>query len=88
MLLKEINSLYIFFLLKAPLMVGAAGTAYLINDATTILPRAIITKARAYLAGAAADVLEVEICIFTISFNLLRLYFFYHRYFHLLISFK
>lgn len=40
-------------------MVGAAGSAYWINDASTILPRAIVTKARAYLAGAAADVIEV-----------------------------
>ncbi|KAF5910055.1 vitellogenin-like [Clarias magur] len=43
----------------SPLMVGAAGSAYWINDASTILPRAIVTKARAYLAGAAADVIEV-----------------------------
>ncbi|TSM94608.1 Vitellogenin [Bagarius yarrelli] len=41
---------------SAPFMVGAAGTAYLINDAVTALPRA-----RAYLAGAAADVLEVGV---------------------------
>ncbi len=40
-------------------MVGAAGSAYMINDAATILPRAVVAKARAYLAGAAADVLEV-----------------------------
>ncbi|KAI5085754.1 vitellogenin 7 isoform X1, partial [Silurus meridionalis] len=45
--------------LAAPFMVGAAGTAYLINDAATALPRAVIAKARAYLAGAAADVVEV-----------------------------
>nr|ABW96364.1 vitellogenin [Clarias macrocephalus] len=45
----------------SPLMVGAAGSAYWINDASTILPRAIVAKARAYLAGesAAADVIEV-----------------------------
>ncbi|XP_067252449.1 vitellogenin-like [Chanodichthys erythropterus] len=42
-----------------PLMIGAAGSAYMINDAATILPRAVVTKARAYLAGAAADVLEI-----------------------------
>ncbi|TSM94611.1 Vitellogenin [Bagarius yarrelli] len=45
----------------SPLMVGAAGSAYLINDAATILPRAVIAKARAYLAGAAADVVEVGV---------------------------
>nr|AGZ80880.1 vitellogenin B variant 1 [Carassius auratus ssp. 'Pengze'] len=43
------------------LMVGAAGSAYMINDAATILPRAVVAKARAYLAGAAADVLEVGV---------------------------
>ncbi|CAM4655392.1 unnamed protein product [Leuciscus chuanchicus] len=42
-----------------PLMIGAAGSAYMINDAATILPRAVVAKARAYLAGAAADVLEI-----------------------------
>ncbi|NP_001096141.1 vitellogenin 7 precursor [Danio rerio] len=41
-----------------PLMIGAAGSAYMINDAATILPRAIVAKARTYLAGAAADVIE------------------------------
>lgn len=40
-------------------MIGAAGSAYIINDAATILPRAVVAKTRAYLAGAAADVLEV-----------------------------
>uniref|UniRef100_A0A673KEN2 Vitellogenin-like n=1 Tax=Sinocyclocheilus rhinocerous TaxID=307959 RepID=A0A673KEN2_9TELE len=44
-----------------PLMVGAAGSAYMINDAATILPRAVVAKARAYLAGAAADVLEIGV---------------------------
>ncbi|XP_048022072.1 vitellogenin-like [Megalobrama amblycephala] len=42
-----------------PLMIGAAGSAYMINDAATILPRAVVAKARAYLAGATADVLEI-----------------------------
>ncbi|KAA0712315.1 Vitellogenin [Triplophysa tibetana] len=42
-----------------PLMIGAAGSAYMINDAATILPRAVVAKARAYLAGAAADVFEI-----------------------------
>ncbi|XP_053539110.1 vitellogenin [Ictalurus punctatus] len=50
-----------FDLYISPLMVGAAGSAYMINDAATIFPRAVITKARAYLAGAAADVLEVGV---------------------------
>ncbi|XP_036441833.1 vitellogenin-like [Colossoma macropomum] len=45
----------------SPLMVGAAGTAFIINDAATIVPRAVVAKARAYLAGAAADVLEVGV---------------------------
>ncbi|XP_072517220.1 vitellogenin-like [Salminus brasiliensis] len=45
----------------SPAMVGAAGSAFIINDAATILPRAVVTKARAYLAGAAADVLEVGV---------------------------
>ncbi|CAM4655383.1 unnamed protein product [Leuciscus chuanchicus] len=44
-----------------PLMIGAAGGAYMINDAATILPRAVVAKARAYLAGAAADVLEIGV---------------------------
>ncbi|XP_058616046.1 vitellogenin-like [Onychostoma macrolepis] len=44
-----------------PLMVGAAGSAYMINDAATILPRVVVAKARAYLAGAAADVLEIGV---------------------------
>ncbi|MBW8245266.1 DUF1943 domain-containing protein, partial [Muricauda oceani] len=33
----------------------------MINDAATILPRAVVAKARAYLAGAAADVLEIGV---------------------------
>ncbi|XP_016298359.1 vitellogenin [Sinocyclocheilus anshuiensis] len=46
---------------EVPLMVGAAGSAFIINDAATILPRAVVAKVRAYLAGAAADVLEVGV---------------------------
>ncbi|XP_043079840.1 vitellogenin [Puntigrus tetrazona] len=46
---------------EVPLMVGAAGSVFIINDAATILPRAVVAKTRAYLAGAAADVLEVGI---------------------------
>lgn len=41
-------------------MVGAAASAYYINDAATVLPRTIMAKARTYLAGAYADVLEVR----------------------------
>ncbi|XP_026091760.1 vitellogenin [Carassius auratus] len=46
---------------KASLMVGAASSAFFINDAATILPRAVVTKARAYLAGAAADIFEIGV---------------------------
>ncbi|KAM4629838.1 vitellogenin-like [Polymixia lowei] len=44
-----------------PLMVGAAASAFYINDAATILPRSFVAKVRGYLAGAAADVLEVGV---------------------------
>ncbi|KAF3690857.1 Vitellogenin-1 Vitellogenin I [Channa argus] len=44
-----------------PLMLGAATSAFFINDAATILPKSIVAKASAYLAGAAADVLEVGV---------------------------
>lgn len=40
-------------------MMGAAASAFYINDAATVLPRAIVAKARTYLAGVYADVLEV-----------------------------
>ncbi len=58
----------------APLMVGAAGSAYMINDAATILPRAVVAKARAYLAGAAADVLEVGKIIFFNMIHVLKMF--------------
>uniref|UniRef100_A0AAY5F3J4 Vitellogenin domain-containing protein n=1 Tax=Electrophorus electricus TaxID=8005 RepID=A0AAY5F3J4_ELEEL len=45
----------------SPFLVGAAGSAFIINDGAHILPRAIVAKARAYLAGAASDVLEVGV---------------------------
>lgn len=48
-------------------MIGAAGSAFIINDAATILPRTILGKVRAYLAGAAADVIEV--CSYGNSIN-------------------
>ncbi|KAL1006283.1 hypothetical protein UPYG_G00070230 [Umbra pygmaea] len=44
-----------------PLRVGAAATAFYINDAATILPRTFVAKARSYFAGAAADVLEIGV---------------------------
>ncbi|CAJ1060689.1 vitellogenin-1-like [Xyrichtys novacula] len=46
---------------NSPLMLGAAASAFYINDAATILPRSIVAKTNAYLAGAAADVLEVGV---------------------------
>ncbi|KAM7011967.1 LOW QUALITY PROTEIN: vitellogenin 2 [Tautogolabrus adspersus] len=46
---------------NSPLMLGAAASAFYINDAATILPRSIVAKTSAYLAGAAADVLEVGV---------------------------
>lgn len=42
-----------------PWMMGAAASAFYVNDAATVLPKAIVAKARTYLAGAYADVLEV-----------------------------
>ncbi|CAL8271931.1 unnamed protein product [Arctogadus glacialis] len=42
-----------------PMMLGAAASAFYINDAASILPRAFVAKTRGYLAGAAADVLEI-----------------------------
>lgn len=41
-------------------MLGAAASAFYMNDAATMLPRSVVAKTRAYLAGAAADVLEVK----------------------------
>ena len=41
-------------------MIGAAASAFYINDAATILPRSFVARTSAYLAGAAADVLEVK----------------------------
>uniref|UniRef100_A0A3B4XY36 Vitellogenin-2-like n=1 Tax=Seriola lalandi dorsalis TaxID=1841481 RepID=A0A3B4XY36_SERLL len=42
----------------SPWMMGAAASAFYINDAATVLPRAIVAKARTFLAGVYADVLE------------------------------
>uniref|UniRef100_A0A673XS34 Vitellogenin domain-containing protein n=1 Tax=Salmo trutta TaxID=8032 RepID=A0A673XS34_SALTR len=44
-----------------PLMNGDAASAFYINDAATVLPRAVVAKARTYFAGAAADVLEIGV---------------------------
>ncbi|XP_041790599.1 vitellogenin-2-like [Chelmon rostratus] len=44
-----------------PWMMGAAASAFYVNDAATLLPRAIVAKARTYLAGAYADVLELGV---------------------------
>ncbi|XP_072245544.1 vitellogenin-1-like [Leuresthes tenuis] len=46
---------------NSSLMIGAAATAFYINDAATILPRSVLAKTRAFLAGAAADVLEIGV---------------------------
>lgn len=43
-----------------PWMMGAAASAFYINDAATVFPKAIVAKARTYFAGAYADVLEVR----------------------------
>lgn len=40
-------------------MMGAAASAFYINEAATILPKTVVAKARTYLAGVYADVLEV-----------------------------
>ncbi|KAM7387895.1 hypothetical protein PAMP_024106 [Pampus punctatissimus] len=46
---------------NSPLMLGAAASTFYINDAATILPKSIVAKASAYIAGAAADILEVGV---------------------------
>ncbi|XP_061680337.1 vitellogenin-2-like isoform X2 [Syngnathoides biaculeatus] len=46
---------------SSPWMVGAAASAFYVNDAATVLPRSIMAKARTYLAGAYADVIEVGV---------------------------
>jgi len=43
-----------------PWMIGAAASAFYINDAATVMPKAVVAKARTYIAGAYADVLEVR----------------------------
>ncbi|XP_059196629.1 vitellogenin-2-like [Centropristis striata] len=44
-----------------PWMMGAAASAFYVNEAATVLPKAVVAKARTYLAGAYADVLEVGV---------------------------
>uniref|UniRef100_A0AAZ1XLJ5 Vitellogenin domain-containing protein n=1 Tax=Oreochromis aureus TaxID=47969 RepID=A0AAZ1XLJ5_OREAU len=46
---------------SSPFMLGAAATAYYINDAATIMPKSITTRIKAFFAGAAADILEVGV---------------------------
>uniref|UniRef100_W5LDR7 Vitellogenin domain-containing protein n=1 Tax=Astyanax mexicanus TaxID=7994 RepID=W5LDR7_ASTMX len=45
----------------SPVMVGAAGSAFIINDAAHQSCQTVVAKLVAYLAGAAADVLEVGV---------------------------
>uniref|UniRef100_H3BVT1 Vitellogenin 2 n=1 Tax=Tetraodon nigroviridis TaxID=99883 RepID=H3BVT1_TETNG len=45
----------------SPWMMGAAASAFYINEAATVLPKTIVAKARTYLAGAFADVIEVGV---------------------------
>lgn len=56
----QTSALIILLLFSDPWMAGAAAFAFYINDAATLLPRAVVAKARTYLAGAYADVLEVK----------------------------
>uniref|UniRef100_UPI0037E7E08B vitellogenin-2-like n=1 Tax=Semicossyphus pulcher TaxID=241346 RepID=UPI0037E7E08B len=44
-----------------PWMMGAAASAFYVNDAATVMPRAVLAKARTYLAGAYADVFELAV---------------------------
>lgn len=41
-------------------MLGAAATAFYINDAATFLPKTVVAKTRAFLAGGTAEALEVK----------------------------
>nr|XP_057928817.1 vitellogenin-2-like [Doryrhamphus excisus] len=45
----------------SPWMVGAAASAFYVNDAATVLPRSVVAKARTYMAGAYADVIEIGV---------------------------
>ncbi|KAJ3599172.1 hypothetical protein NHX12_033135 [Muraenolepis orangiensis] len=44
-----------------PLMLGAAASVFFINHAARFLPKAVVAKTRGYIAGAAADILEVGV---------------------------
>uniref|UniRef100_A0A3P9I5U6 Vitellogenin domain-containing protein n=1 Tax=Oryzias latipes TaxID=8090 RepID=A0A3P9I5U6_ORYLA len=44
---------------SSSLMVGAAATAFYINDAATFLPRSVVAKTKAFFVGAAAVVVEI-----------------------------
>lgn len=57
--MKTCGLTFLLFCPADPWMMGAAASAFYVNDAATLLPRAIVAKARTYLAGAYADVLEV-----------------------------
>ncbi|XP_041647048.1 vitellogenin-2-like isoform X8 [Cheilinus undulatus] len=45
----------------SPWMMGAAASAFYINNAATVLPRGVLAKARTYFAGAYADVFELGV---------------------------
>uniref|UniRef100_A0A3Q1GRI3 Vitellogenin-2-like n=1 Tax=Acanthochromis polyacanthus TaxID=80966 RepID=A0A3Q1GRI3_9TELE len=45
----------------SPWMMGAAASAYYINNAATIFPTAIMAKTRSYMAGIYADIFEVGV---------------------------
>ncbi|XP_034035049.1 vitellogenin-1-like [Thalassophryne amazonica] len=44
-----------------PMTLGAAVSAFYISDSVSILPKSVMAKTKAYIAGAAADVLEVGV---------------------------
>ncbi|KAM9761569.1 vitellogenin 2 [Menidia menidia] len=44
-----------------PWMLGAAASAYYINDAATVMPRSIMAKTRTYVAGIYIDIFEVGV---------------------------
>ncbi|XP_068176457.1 vitellogenin-2-like [Antennarius striatus] len=56
-----------------PWLMGAAASAFYINDAATLMPKAVLAKARTYLAGAYADVLEVGVRTEGIQETLLKI---------------
>ncbi|MEQ2219118.1 hypothetical protein XENOCAPTIV_012865 [Xenoophorus captivus] len=48
----------VVFLGYGSLMLGAAATAFYINNAATFLPKTVVAKTRAFFAGSTAEVLE------------------------------